>query len=744
MLLVAVTAAPRLPAQEPAPTSAPSAADGPAAAFAVTRANSRVLVDGQLDEPVWSAAARIALPFEWEPGDNVTAPVETVCLVAFDEDRLYVAFRAADPHPREIRAHFADRDTSFSDDTVGFFLDPFADGRRAYQFRVNALGVQMDAVNDDVEGSEDWAWDAIWESAGRITGDGYTVELAIPFRQLRFPAGGAVRSWGFMAMRDYPRSLRHRLRSLHTDRDRTCLVCQFQRLDGLAGLRTGRNLDVTPTITGRLQEAREGLVAGPFVTADEELEPGASARWGVTPNVFVSGTVNPDFSQVETDAAQLSANERFALFFPEKRPFFLEGADFFGTWFDLVFTRTVADPEAGLKVTGKSGRHAVGAFLARDRINNLLFPGSQGSNLTTLDDDVTSAAARYRHDLGATSSLGALYAGRRGDGYENQVGAFDGVYRFRETDSLRFQLAGSRTRYPDETARAFLQPLGELAGHAGVLRYAHQDRNWFWQGTYQQLHPEFRADSGFMTRVGVRTSSLGVERHFWGKEGGWFTNLWLFAGADTTREWDGEFEEWGGDLVATWQGRRQSVVEVSVAPNREHFRGEDYDNLRYALFFETELWPDVRLDAGIRAGATIDVANNQQADFVTVSPGLSWKVGRGFEGRLDYDRQTLDVPGGRLFTDRIVQTRLLYHFNRRVYVRAILQHRDTDRDPALFPASTSRVDERLLSQLLFSYKLNAQTVFLFGYSDNHLARDAFDLTQTDRTLFLKIGYAWLL
>lgn len=161
------------------------------------------------------------------------------------------------------------------------------------------------------------------------------------------------------------------MRSIVTDQDRNCLVCQFQQLTGFQRLETGRNLEITPTLTGNLSEERE-LSGGRFTTADEELEPGLSARWGITPNVALNLTVNPDFSQVEADAAQLDVNERFALFFPEKRPFFLEGADFFETQLPLVFTRTVADPVAGLKLTGKQDAHALGAFFAQDRINRPL------------------------------------------------------------------------------------------------------------------------------------------------------------------------------------------------------------------------------------------------------------------------------------------------------------------------------------------------------------------------------------
>src|SRR6185436_5185555 len=239
--------------------------------FEITRATSPVRIDGALDEAVWQQATAIPVDHEWFPGDG-PAPVATVALVTYDEESVYVAFRAFDPEPGKIRARFAERDAPTGDDTVAIMIDPSQDGGRAFQFRVNPLGVQMDAVNSDVEGTEDFSWDAIWESAGRVTAEGYVVEVALPFRQLRFPATSDVQTWGFMAMRDWPRSVRHRMRSIITDQDRNCTVCQCQDLTGFQNLETGRNLEITPTLTGNHSEERQGFPAGRFETTEDELD----------------------------------------------------------------------------------------------------------------------------------------------------------------------------------------------------------------------------------------------------------------------------------------------------------------------------------------------------------------------------------------------------------------------------------------------------------------------------------------
>ena len=720
------------------------AADVPAR-LKISPAGSPVRVDGVLDEEAWRRATAIPLAHEWFPGDG-PAPVETTALLTYDAENLYVAFRAADPEPARIRARFADRDTPTDDDTVGFLIDPFHDGRRAFQFRINPLGVQMDAVSSDIEGSEDFSWDAIWESAGQVTAEGYVVEVALPFRQLRFPATGDVQTWGFMATRDWPRSLRHRMRSIVTDQDRNCTVCQLQDLTGFEGMATGRNLEVAPTLTGNLSEVRQGFPDGRFESSGQDLDPGVSARWGVTPNVALNLTLNPDFSQVEADAAQLEVNTRFALFFPEKRPFFLEGADFFETRFPLVFTRTVADPVAGLKLTGKQGSHAFGAILARDRINNLILPGSQESSLASIDQDVTSGVLRYRRDLAKGSTLGLLWTGREGEGYRNHVAGVDGIYRFTGSDVVRYQLAGSTTRYPEGFAREAGEPAGSFDGHALTVAYHHGDHDRTGNVTYRELAPRFRADSGFVDRVGVRAGSADFERRLWGKPGDWFSVLFVSLSVDGTREYDGAFNEWGSDMVAGFQGPRQSEVTLALAPNQEHFQGITYHNTRYSLSGSFQPTGGSTLSMQVRWGEDIDVSNNRKGEFVTLAPGLDLRLGRRCQVGLDWIHQDFEVRGDRLFTVDLAQTRMFYHFNRRSFLRAILQYEWLGRNPDLYgdPESVKRETKDLLTQLLFSYRLNAQTVFLLGYSDHQAGVDRVDLTQTDRTVFLKIGYALLL
>ncbi|HMB52774.1 MAG TPA: DUF5916 domain-containing protein [Thermoanaerobaculia bacterium] len=720
-------------------------------AHTVARATSPVRVDGRLDEAAWATVEPIAIPWEWFPGDNTPAPVETEVFVAFDDDRLYVAFRAHDPEPGAVRAHLSDRDTERPDDVVGFEIDTFNDRRRAYRFQANPLGVQLDSQISDANDSEDLSWDAIWESAGRLTADGYVVEMAIPFRQLRFPRatedGGieAVQTWGFLAYRDYPRSVNHQLRSTPQDRDLDCRVCQYETIAGLAGMDVGHNLEITPTLTADRTDARPSLDA-PREAGDEDFEAGLTTRWGVTSNVTLLATVNPDFSQVEADVAQLSVNERFALFFPEKRPFFLEGADFFAAPFNTVFTRTVANPEWGAKLTGKEGKSSFGVFAARDRLTNLIFPGAEASGFASLDGDLTSGVVRYRRDVGSTSTVGLLYTGREGeDGYSNHLYGADGALRLTPSDTLRFAIYESETRYPDAVAEAQGQPLGSFTGTGWRLDYTRGTREWAFRGLYQSFDDGFRADSGFVPRVGYTQSLAVAQRNFYGTPKDWYRRLQATVNYTRLDTQAGDLIEQGVNLELAYDGPWQSRVALGVRPNEEVFRGARFDNLRADLDVSVRPTGSFAYGLFVRGGEVIDFTNVRQSDFLVVRPSVEFRLGRHVTGELQHEWQEFEHEGDRFLTANLSQATLLYHLNVRAFFRAILQYQDVDRVLANYtnPGSLNADDEELFTQFLFSYKLNARTALFVGYSDQHQGTEAIDLTQRSRTFFFKVGYAFL-
>lgn len=739
LLVIPVGLAAQPSAESPRPTTAPS--------YRVTAAPAPIRVDGRLDDPAWRAAEAISLDWEWTPGDNTTPPIATVCRISFDRHTLYLGCRADDPRPDGIRAHLFDRDATdrlVLDDHLNFMIDPFNDQRRAFQFRVNPFGVQADAVMSTAEGYEDFSWDAIWQSAGRITEHGYEVEVAIPFRSLRFPRTKSVQTWGFLFERSWPRGVRHRIQSSPHDRANQCLLCEANKVTGFEHIVPGGTVEASPTATALRTDVRDGLPSGPFRAGDVDPDVGADFRWGVTPNLSFNATLNPDFSHVEADVAQLDVNTRFALFYPEKRPFFLEGADFFSTPIQAVCTRTVANPDFGLKLTGKVGgssRSAVAVFGARDATTNLLFPSNQGSAATTLDQASWSGVSRFRRDIGTASYVGVLYTGRGGDGYGNHVAGFDLFHRLSPSAQIRVQYLGSATEYPDSIATRFGQPRGRFTGGGLHVDFRHQARNWYINTRYEDNSPGFRADGGFLPRVDVRTLYLEGAGMFF-RRSGLFTLLAPGAFYVRTLDHAGQLTDETLGVGFRYDGPWQSAGQVIASRTRERFAGRlfDRDQLLVHATVKPLAWLSASFD--LTTGGAVDFANARGASALTLQPGLQVSVGRGLSLGADHAYQRLSHRGRQIFTANLLQTRAVFQADTRTMIRAIAQYRAVDRNPAENPSGTLPTDRGLFSQLLFSYKVNPQTVLFLGYSGNSLGTDQFDLTRTDRTFFAKIGYAW--
>jgi hypothetical protein len=402
------------------------------------------------------------------------------------------------------------------------------------------------------------------------------------------------------------------------------------------------------------------------------------------------------------------------------------------------------DPQGGLKLTGKSGANAYGVFVARDEVNALLLPSNQASDFVSREDDVTSAVARYRRDVGATSTLGVIYAGREGTGYHNRLLGADAFVRPSASDTVRVQVLGTRTRNPAGVT--------DLVGHGreafdglGVFAdYFHQTRHWLWFARYQDLTRGFRADSGFVPRVDIRQADAQLGRTFVGAAGGWFSQVDVGVQGQRIENHDGLLTDDDAYLFLNYQGPRQSVANLQLHRTRERYAGTLFEYTRFDGLFELRPSGDLRLNLDARVGGATDYANARAGRVLRLNPRVEYRLGRRLELHLGHTIERLAVDPGRLFTANLTQGRLVYHLGTRAFARAILQYTDVDRVAARFVDAVEPRSKRLFSQLLFSYKVNPQTVVLVGYSDNHSGLRAVDLTQTDRTFFLKLGYAWVL
>lgn len=722
-----------------------SAQEAPPAAVPrqlVPLASSPIRVDGELDEPAWQGAWAGELAYEVWPGENVPAPVRTEVLATHDAEAAYFAFRAHDPDPSQIRAYLSDRDAVGGDDWVAVVLDTFNDERRAFDLMVNPLGVQQDFFETR---SAEGEWDAIWEAAARLQPWGWSAEIRIPLSSLRFQRSEGTQVWGFDAVRSYPRRERHVMGLFARDRNNGCYLCQTVKIEGFQGARPGRNLEIAPTLTALRSDARSVVPGGPLEAGDPDGQVGATVRWGLTPNLTLSGTVNPDFSQVEADAVALDVNEPFALFFAEKRPFFMEGSDFFDTRLDAVYTRTVREPAWGAKLTGKEGAHTLGAYVLRDDVTNVLLPGSQSSRGRTLEGGSVASVLRYRRDLGDRFTLGALVTGREGEGYFNRMAGLDADLRLGEKDRLQLQALGSATRDPDAVADEAGLARGERRGWALDALFLHDTRTLDLWAAYRDVGRDFRADLGFVPRVDYRQAETGLGYTVNPPAGtSWFSS-WNFQGylrgADDQA---GRLLYRMAVVEAQYQGPLQSHALARWTQRRDAYRGKELDGGELYLHNCMNPGRGLSFYANLTLGDQIDWAGARLGRRLRFQPGLTQKLTRRLKVDLAGTWERLDVDGSRLYTATVGQATVAYQFSTRAFLRALVQYWESEYDALRYQDGRGNEERALGSQVLFSYKVNPQTVFFLGYSDTAEGTDDFGLTKTGRTLFAKIGYAWSL
>jgi hypothetical protein len=727
------------------PLGAAEADDAPPP-ITVARLAGPVALDGDLSDPAWSTATRVEHFVEYYPADNAPPPVSTVAYLAYDDDALYVAVRADDPRPQEIRAPFVERDLVFGDqDNVALFLDPRGDRRVALQLRVSPRGVQADAVNNDATGSEDFAPDFFYDTAARIDGGGWSAELRIPLRSLRFDAGSG-RAWGFFLVRNYPRAQRHQISSVRIPRGLACFVCRAAPLLIEVPARSGGGLVLAPYAT--LDDgARAGAPGEPLSGRAVGADAGLDVKWAPSGGTAVDLALNPDFSQIESDVAQIAVNSRFALFFPEKRPFFLEGVDLFETPLNAVYSRTITDPRWGARATGRAGSASYTLLAAQDEGGGLVvLPGATGSDYALQDFRSRAFVGRARRE--AHGSYASLFASAReieGGGH-NRVFGPDFRWQPGQRDHLTGQWLWSRSLTPRRPELAREWDGRRIAGQAGFLEWRHASPRLDWNAVFTDVGREFRADLGFVPQVGYRYLGGGLGTTFY-REGRVLHRLRPFARWADVQQHAGGLLNRGGELGLDVFGARNLVAQAKLTHERLRSGGRLFDITQaevYALLNPSRAVP--RLYLRVVAGGDVDHVNT--------------RPGRGAEVRLQArarpgGRLTLLVDGtfgwlnvaraeggrARLFTAWVQRAETTWHFDARASLRLIGQYVDTRRDPALYRRPVPRRSADFGGSALFTYRLNWQTALYVGYGDERALDARSSLRPLARELFVKLSYA---
>jgi hypothetical protein len=738
-------------AQETAPQPPPP--------MRVPRITPSVTIDGALTDPAWKDAAVLDEFWETSPGDNVPPPVKTVAYLGYDDKFFYIGVRCLDPQPNRVRAPYVERDQVLgTDDNVAIFLDTRNDRRSAMEFRVNPRGIQGDAMWNDANQTEDFSPDFFYDTAAQVGPEGWTAELRIPFSTLRYPRKDP-QEWGILIWRNYPRAYRYAIHSSPIPRGSNCLICHMRALTDLQGLPSGAHYVVAPYVTAK----EDGVSRDPsnpdssFFNMPVEPDGGGDIKWIPNPDTALDATINPDFSQVEADTAQLVVNERFALFFPEKRPFFLEGVDLFQTPINAVYTRTITSPLWGLRGTGQVASSTYTVLATQDRGGGLvILPGPEGSRFAPQDYESYVVIGRLRRDVGASYG-GLLFTDRDiiGGGH-NIVGGPDFQLAIGTDDRITGQYLYSETREPD---RPDLTPEWDgqrQAGHGLDLAWRHTTRAFFTNLIYRDFSNGFRADDGFVPQVGYREGNLEGGLSFY--PAGLFNFLQPYGGVAYQEDREGKllFRRFFPGI--NFQGRLN--LTGFLGANLDTVRvGGRYLDADYAAF-QVQVDPSrriTRIGVSGNYGQQIDFDNAREGTGGEISVQLTARPTDHLELLMLGVRGWLDVPvngadKARLFTATIARLKANYVFNARVFIRAIGQWVETERDPTLYTFPVPAREGFFDGSVLLAYQLNWQTVAYLGYGDSRelVSADAplrvpagtYSLSATRRQFFLKLSYAF--
>jgi hypothetical protein len=734
----------------------PAAAEGPGAPqlpetepLHINRIHQPIKVDGDLSDAGWKEAAQVTTWYETNPGDNLEPKVKNVAWLAYDDQFFYAAFDFQDPDTKGIKAPLGDHDfVPGYTDYGGVIVDPKNDGKTAQMFLANARGIQYDAITSDASG-EDNSPDFFWDSAGSITAAGWTLEMRIPFASLRYQQSDPSQ-WRLLLYRNMPRQFRYQFFSSKLPRDSNCFICNSAPLVGLAGLPSGSHYVIAPFATGNQTALPRDGLGSSLDKGSAEGDAGLDAKWVPNPNLVFDATVNPDFSQIESDVAQISANERFALFFPERRPFFLEGIDLFSTPLQAVYTRSFNQPKWGARTTGQLGRSTYTLLLGEDDGGGLvIIPGVNSSDFASQELRSRVAIGRWRTDFGKPGTFASFLVSDReveGGGY-NRVFGPDLRWHPTDQDNVSVQLLMSRSQTPNRPELASEWDGRSLAGWAGLLSWGRQTNTWDNFVQLQKLDREFRADNGFIPQVGIAEAyeELGYTWHPKDKP---ISRLRLSAAGWRDNDSAGKQLNWAFSPAAGFDAILNSFVRLEgrVGETRAIVNSFRYKQIHPTI----ELHPghvlsSVSLNGNF--GDQIDFDNDRLGHGSTITLSSDVRPTDHLLLNLRGSRRVLNVTAadgrhGRLFDARVARLRANYTFNARSWVRVVEEWVDTTRDPSLYTFPIRRESGGFASSAVFAYKLNWQTVLFVGFADNRALDAREEMQPAERQVFLKVSYAF--
>jgi hypothetical protein len=763
-------------AEQPAAAAAKPGVETPASPYVrkdapvrIPRFENAPVIDGQLNDAIWQTAARFGDFVQTNPGDNVAPTHPTEFLMGYDAKNLYMAFRIKQDRDT-VRATVARRDNIFNDDYVLVHLDTFNDQRQAYLLFFSPLGIQADGTFTEGRG-EDYSLDILMESKGVLTEDGFTIEVAIPFKSLRYEAG-KDKQWGLHINRRVKYKNNEYNSWMPTNRSLSGWLNQAGHITGLEGIETTRQLEINPSITlsetgRRTRFTFDGDPAGRYVNDGLKGEFGTTAKFSLTPTITLDFAYNPDFAQVEADAPVTTANQRFPIFFAEKRPFFLERIDIFRSGLDVVNTRAIIDPDVAVKLTGRRGPNTFGLLYAsdnapgnysKDEREGLL--GCQRERLADptvvcgierfVDKNAHIGILRLKRDVGREHNLGFFATSYNFIERHNNTAGFDGRFRINPKTVTDFQILGttSRRNFYDADLDQTLYRTGNGVGYRAHLERA--DRNLYMNFLAMGRSPDYRADVGFTQRTD--TNYLGSYVRYQTDRDSKKSIVYKRVQNSTniSYDWRGRSQYAITDTSGMLALQRQTFVQLGfqlgyervfeheygakrTATRRGAFFGPDpersspYKAIQgfiettpnkqfFAFFFVDYTWGLMEFDLGngpdfprVSRAALLDPDGGFDpgpGDQLFIDSSFRYQPTTSFQTQLNYNKRRLHRhdTGLLAYDDNIFSSRSTYQFSRNTFARLRLDY--------------STLSKHLRPQLVVGWTPNPGTALYIGYNDD--------------------------
>ena len=709
----------------------------------IPRVTEPPVLSRYLDGKVTPPGVRITGLVQREPGDGVPSSVETAVYLSYDEGHLYAVFICKDD-PAKVRANMTKREAIMGDDVVGLLLDTYHDGRRSYEYLANPLGIQLDGVATEGQ-DDDYSYDALWHSDGRVTADGYVVVMRIPFKSLRF-SNASSQTWGVAVARSVPRANEMSFWPYITRRI-SGFGQQMATLEGLQGISPGRNLQAIPY--GNFATARV-LDEDGVRRTENSTRVGLDAKAVVKDAFTTDLTVNPDFSQVESDEPQVTVNQRYEVYFPEKRPFFIENAGYFESPQNLFFSRRIADPGVGARLTGKAGGWAFGVLGVND--------DEPGREVEAGDPRSGKTAGigvfRAQREFARQSYIGGIFTDVEFGPSANRVYGGDARWKFTDNWTVTGQWVGSQTI--DETGDS-------TSGTSWIAEVRREGRGFDYMGAFTSRSPDFRSDLGYIRRVDMR-EVLQEADFAWYPENSRILSVEANIEAGALWDYGGQLQDWQVEPGFQMEFPGQTEVGAMYFGAFERYEGIEFHRGGAMVRANTGWLSWLSMDLHYFRGSGI---NYYPAEGLDPFLGTEQSVEAGFTLR-PFSRLRLDLsyiysdlstsdesalppgsPQGRIFTDHILRTRVNYQFTRELSARVIFDYESLSPNPALVDLENER---RFNADVLFTYLLNPWTAIYVGYSDGYENRPVapiaspppsradLPLTSVGRQVFVKLSY----